>query len=102
VTGPSSGELEPRATSLFGNEEVALVDLLDRLLAGGVVLVGDLTISLAGVDLVRISLRALVMSIAPVERPGTLAARAERGDTPRGGAAAPQPLTARELESGDG
>ena len=91
MTGPGSGELEPRATSLFGDEEVALVDLLDRLLAGGVVLVGDLTISLAGVDLVRISLRALVMSIAPVERQGTLAARAERADQ-----------ADRELESGRG
>ena len=102
MTGPGSGELEPRATSLFGDEEVALVDLLDRLLAGGVVLVGDVTISLAGVDLVRILLRALVTSIAPVERPGTLAARAERGDTRRSGADAPEPLTARELEPGHG
>jgi hypothetical protein len=108
VSGPGSGELEPRATSLFGDEEVALVDLLDRLLAGGVVLVGDLTISLAGVDLVRISLRALVMSIAPVERQGTLAARAERADqadqggTQRSGAAAPKAVTAREPESGRG
>ena len=75
----------------LADREVALVDLLDRLLAGGVVLVGDLTISLAGVDLVRISLRALVMSIAPVERQGTLAARAERADQ-----------TERELESGRG
>lgn len=51
----------------FGDREVALVDLLDRLLAGGVVLVGDVTISLAGVDLVRVSLRALITSIAPVD-----------------------------------
>ena len=72
------GDLEPRSTSLFGDQEVALVDLLDRLLAGGVVLTGDLTISLAGVDLVRVSLRALITSIAPVERPGTLRARSER------------------------
>lgn len=57
--------LEPRSTSLFGDREVALVDILDRLLAGGVVLTGDITISLAGVDLVRVSLRALVTSIAP-------------------------------------
>jgi hypothetical protein len=72
-------ELAPRATSLFGDQEVALVDLLDRLLAGGVVLTGDLTISLAGVDLVRISLRALITSIAPVERPTIpLHAQAER------------------------
>jgi hypothetical protein len=71
-------ELQPRATSLFGDQEVALVDLLDRLLAGGVVLTGDLTISLAGVDLVRISLRALITSIAPVERPVPLHAPAQR------------------------
>ena len=50
---------------LFGDREVALVDLLDRLLSSGVVLAGDVTISLAGVDLIRISLRALVTSIAP-------------------------------------
>ncbi|RKT89090.1 Gas vesicle protein [Saccharopolyspora antimicrobica] len=43
--------------------EIALVDLLDRLLAGGVVVTGDVTISLAGVDLVRISLRAIISSI---------------------------------------
>lgn len=74
----SEDGLERRSTSLFGDQEVALVDLLDRLLAGGVVLTGDLTISLAGVDLVRVSLRALITSIAPVERPGTLGARSER------------------------
>jgi Gas vesicle protein len=43
---------------------INLVDLLDRLLAGGVVLTGDVTISLAGVDLVRISLRALISSVS--------------------------------------
>lgn len=43
--------------------EVALVDLLDRLLAKGVVLTGDLTLAIADVDLVHISLRALVSSI---------------------------------------
>ncbi|MHA6630345.1 gas vesicle protein [Pseudonocardia sichuanensis] len=44
--------------------DVALVDLLDRLLAGGVVITGDLTISLAGVDLVHVSLRALISSVS--------------------------------------
>jgi hypothetical protein len=58
-------EVGSHPTSLFGDREVALVDILDRLLAGGVVLTGDITISLAGVDLVRVSLRALVTSIAP-------------------------------------
>jgi hypothetical protein len=45
-------------------EEIALVDLLDRLLAGGVVLTGEVTISLAGVDLVHLSLRALISSVS--------------------------------------
>lgn len=43
--------------------QVALVDLLDRLLDTGVVLAGDITVSLAGVDLVRVKLLALVTSV---------------------------------------
>jgi gas vesicle protein GvpA/GvpJ/GvpM family len=43
--------------------EIALVDLLDRLLAGGVVVVGDLTLRIADVDLVRIDLNALISSV---------------------------------------
>lgn len=42
---------------------VALVDLLDRLLGQGVVLSGDLVISLAGVDLVEVHLHALIGSV---------------------------------------
>jgi hypothetical protein len=45
--------------------QVALVDVLDRVLAGGVVIVGDVTLSIAEVDLVRVSLRALIASIGP-------------------------------------
>ncbi|MEU8842330.1 gas vesicle protein [Streptomyces roseus] len=44
--------------------QVALVDLLDRLLAGGVVITGDLVLSIADIDLVRISLRALITSVS--------------------------------------
>jgi hypothetical protein len=52
------------------DRDVALVDLLDRLLAGGVVISGDLTISLAEVDLVHVSLRALISSVSTlVEQP---------------------------------
>jgi hypothetical protein len=39
------------------------VDLLDRLLAGGVVIAGDVVISLAGVDLVQVRLHALIASV---------------------------------------
>jgi hypothetical protein len=44
-------------------QQIALVDLLDRLLGTGVVLSGDIVISLSGVDLVQISLRALITSV---------------------------------------
>ncbi|WP_433338651.1 gas vesicle protein [Spirillospora sp. CA-294931] len=46
-----------------GGQQVALVDLLDRLLAGGVVIAGDVVISIADIDLVHISLRALITSV---------------------------------------
>lgn len=45
------------------SERVALVDLLDRLLAGGVVIAGDVVISIAEIDLVRVSLRALITTV---------------------------------------
>lgn len=44
-------------------QQIALVDLLDRLLGSGVVISGDLVISLSGVDLVRVSLRAMITSV---------------------------------------
>jgi hypothetical protein len=44
-------------------QPVALVDLLDRVLATGVVISGELTLSIADVDLVHISLRALISSV---------------------------------------
>jgi hypothetical protein len=55
----------PRAPTPARGQRIALVDLLDRLLAGGVVITGDVTISIADVDLVRVSLRAIIASIRP-------------------------------------
>ncbi|NYI06111.1 gas vesicle protein [Allostreptomyces psammosilenae] len=49
--------------SPLAGREIALVDLLDRVLAQGVVLSGDLTLRIADVDLVHVSLRALVTSV---------------------------------------
>ena len=43
--------------------QIALVDLLDRLLGSGVVVAGDVVISLAGVDLVQVKLHALITSV---------------------------------------
>jgi len=48
---------------------VALVDLLDRVLAGGVVVTGDITLSIADVDLVTVSLRALIASVSALADP---------------------------------
>jgi hypothetical protein len=42
---------------------IALVDLLDRVLAKGVVVSGELALSIADVDLVYVSLRALLASV---------------------------------------
>lgn len=51
------------------NRELALVDLLDRVLAGGVVITGDITLSIADVDLVVISLRTLISSVGSLLPP---------------------------------
>ena len=73
-------ELEPRAVSRTSRrpapdpripaERIALVDLLDRVLAGGVVVAGEVTLSIADVDLVTVSLRALVTSVSALIEDG--------------------------------
>lgn len=44
----------------FDTDDVALVDLIDRLIGGGVVIGGDIVLSLAGVDLVYLGLRLVL------------------------------------------
>ncbi|KRR03059.1 hypothetical protein CQ10_18280 [Bradyrhizobium valentinum] len=61
------GHVSPAA---FPAREVALVDLLDRLLAGGIVLAGDITLAIADIDMVQISLRALITSLDRTTRSG--------------------------------
>ena len=56
--------------STIRQKDIALIDLLDRLLDGGVVLAGDITLAVADVDLVYVGLRALVSSVAAAERQG--------------------------------
>lgn len=48
---------------LDGPIGVPLVDLVDRLMATGVVISGDLVIAIADVPLVRLSLHALLSSV---------------------------------------
>jgi len=60
--------------SLRGDgREVALVDLLDRVLTTGVVVAGDVTISLADIDLIRLDLRVLLASVASIDASGPAA-----------------------------
>jgi hypothetical protein len=54
---------QPSSADPVQYRPVALVDLLDRVLAKGVVITGEVTLSIADVDLVHISLRALVSSV---------------------------------------
>ena len=47
--------------------DVSLLDLVDRLLVGGVVIGGEITLAVADVDLVYVQLRALISSVATAE-----------------------------------
>jgi hypothetical protein len=49
-------------------QQVTLVELVDRILDKGVVLSGDITLAVADVDLVHVALRALLTSVATEER----------------------------------
>jgi hypothetical protein len=56
----------------LAERDVALVDLLDRLLAGGVVIAGEITLAAADIDLVHVSLRALVSTVETARKQGLL------------------------------
>lgn len=54
----------------IAEQDVALIDLVDRLLGGGVVIFGDIMLAVADVDLVYVGLRALIASVATAEEKG--------------------------------
>lgn len=43
--------------------DIAVIDLLDRLLQGGITIHGDIMLSVAGIDLVELDLRVLVAAV---------------------------------------
>jgi Gas vesicle protein len=45
------------------NQQVSLCEALDRILNKGAVIVGDVTISVANIDLIYLSVQALVASV---------------------------------------
>jgi len=57
--------MQPR---LINRDQLALSELLDRALNKGVVLWGDATISVAGVDLIYVGLKVLLASVDTAER----------------------------------
>jgi gas vesicle structural protein len=48
-------------------QQVTLIELVDRVLNKGVVLSGDITLSVADVDLVYVGLRVLLASVGTLE-----------------------------------
>jgi hypothetical protein len=65
----ASRERQQRGVSrALRDRDVSLLDLVDRLLDGGVVIHGDITLAVADVDLVYVGLRALIASVETIER----------------------------------
>jgi hypothetical protein len=65
----ASRERQERGVSrALRDRDVSLLDLVDRLLAGGVVIHGDITLAVADVDLIYVGLRALISSVETIER----------------------------------
>jgi gas vesicle protein GvpA/GvpJ/GvpM family len=67
----TTAELAPKRTTSPGylGNDLALIDLLDRLLYGGVVIQGEITLGVADIDLVKLDLRILVASIDKLLQP---------------------------------
>jgi hypothetical protein len=49
-------------------QQITLIELVDRVLNKGVVLTGDVTLSVADVDLVYVGLRVILASVGTLER----------------------------------
>ncbi len=73
--GPAADEW----SHVFGGDESSLLDLVNRVLDKGVVITGEVTISVAGVDLVYLGLNAVLTSVSTARlslgRTGLLAER---------------------------
>ena len=52
------------------DRRITLLDLVDRLVGKGIVVSGDVTLALADIDLIYVSLRALISSVSTLEEEG--------------------------------
>jgi len=64
-------------------KQVALLDLVDRLLDKGVILWGDITISVADVDLIYLGLKVMLTSVETMNQMRQVAAERPAGDAER-------------------
>jgi Gas vesicle protein len=68
-SGPSPPAVaQGSASARYGGRQVTLIDLLDRLLAGGVVIEGHITLSVADIDLVELDLGIILAATDKVMR----------------------------------
>ena len=63
------------ATERWPDTQVALVDLVDRVIGGGVVITGDVVLGVAGVDLIYLGLRLVLAPAHEVEQSVALGRR---------------------------
>jgi hypothetical protein len=49
------------------DRRITLLDLVDRLVGKGVVIRGDITVAIADIDLIYVSLQALISSVSTLE-----------------------------------
>lgn len=68
LAGKGTDEFE--ASPVLGDQHVSLCETLDRVLNTGVVVHGDITISVANIDLIYIGLRALLTSVETARQSG--------------------------------
>ena len=59
----------------WSDEQVALVDLIDRVIGGGVVITGDIVLGVADVDLVYLGLQLVLAPAHEVEQSVSLRRR---------------------------
>jgi hypothetical protein len=67
---PDTNRLSPAGLSSGSSHTASLVDILDRVLDKGLVVAGDIKISLAEVELLTIRIRLLICSIDKAEQIG--------------------------------
>ena len=79
-------------------QEVTVLEVLDRVLDKGVVLSGDITLSVADVDLVHVGLRVLLSSVEAAQRQRSGVRSGEPGATPRPAAGDERPDAGRRSE----